>query len=160
MLFRVRLVRLQPAARLAGDAAQRHTALQRGDQILRRLTDIARVIQARNRVALPVEGLAVLAALQAADGVHCGRHDLSRIERAFADRAQEEGLTAKFRILARLAVAVIGRDGRLERLGVDLLIAALLGKLHDELVDGVRLDQPAALQLGLVVRAPVVDAVV
>ena len=150
----------QLAAGLAGTIAQRKAALQGRDQELGRLADVTRMIQARNRIALPVEGLAILAAAQTANRVAGSRHDLSRIERAFADRIEEEGLTAKLWILARLAVAVVGRDGRLERLGVNLLIASLLRQLHDELVDGIRLDQPAALQLGLVVRAPIVDAVV
>ncbi|MBQ4264377.1 MAG: hypothetical protein IJB85_02570 [Clostridia bacterium] len=54
----------QLAAGFTGNIAQRHTTLQGRDQVLRGLADVTRMIQARDRIALPVEGLAVFAAAQ------------------------------------------------------------------------------------------------
>ena len=108
---------------------------------------LAGLVQARDRVVVPVKDAARGVALRAAGGADQGRGDGHGVVRRGVDRRHLRRITAELGIRARSAVGVPLVDGGLQ----DLRIAA---QLLRQLLDGVGLDDPALFDLSQVIAGP------
>ena len=111
--------------------------------------DFAGGVETLDRLAVPVENLTLDVAARTAGASRHGRHFLDRVERALLDLRHRGDVAAEIGVFT-------GIDHRVELIHLSAQHRRILADLLGQLLDGVRLDDPALFQLDGVVVGPVI----